>query len=124
MKGKAVVLLSGGLDSATVLGIAQDEGYACHTLSFDYGQRHRAELLAAQPARAAVALLRVAGPAIVAVLVVAGSAVAWLAAITLAAIALRLAAIALTLIALALICWPAGIALPGVAAIAAVILSA
>lgn len=44
---KAVVLLSGGLDSATVLAMAQAEGYLCHTLSFDYGQRHRAELQAA-----------------------------------------------------------------------------
>jgi 7-cyano-7-deazaguanine synthase len=43
----AVVLLSGGLDSATVLAIARAEGYACHALSLDYGQRHRAELLAA-----------------------------------------------------------------------------
>ncbi len=45
---KAIVLLSGGLDSATVLAIAQAEGYECHTMSFDYGQRHRAELLAAE----------------------------------------------------------------------------
>ena len=44
----AVVLLSGGLDSATTLAIASSEGYACHCLSLDYGQRHRAELLAAQ----------------------------------------------------------------------------
>ena len=44
----AVVLLSGGLDSATVLAIAREAGYACHTLSMDYGQRHRAELAAAQ----------------------------------------------------------------------------
>lgn len=43
----AVVLLSGGLDSATVLAIAVSEGYRCHTLSIDYGQRHRAELDAA-----------------------------------------------------------------------------
>jgi 7-cyano-7-deazaguanine synthase len=43
----AVVLLSGGLDSATVLAIARAEGYVCHALSFDYGQRHRAELDAA-----------------------------------------------------------------------------
>lgn len=44
---KAVVLLSGGLDSATVLAIAKGEGYRCHALSFDYGQRHGAELAAA-----------------------------------------------------------------------------
>ncbi len=50
----AVVLLSGGLDSATVLAIARSEGYACHCLSLDYGQRHRAELDAA--ARVAAAL--------------------------------------------------------------------
>jgi 7-cyano-7-deazaguanine synthase len=43
-----VVLLSGGLDSATVLAIARAEGYACHALSLDYGQRHRAELAAAR----------------------------------------------------------------------------
>ena len=44
---KAVVLLSGGLDSATVLALALREGYACHALSVDYGQRHRVELEAA-----------------------------------------------------------------------------
>lgn len=44
---KAVILLSGGLDSATVLSIATAQGYECHTLSFDYGQRHRIELNAA-----------------------------------------------------------------------------
>lgn len=40
----AVVLLSGGLDSTTVLAIAREAGYACHTIAFDYGQRHRNEL--------------------------------------------------------------------------------
>jgi 7-cyano-7-deazaguanine synthase len=44
---RAVVLLSGGLDSATTLAIARSEGYACHALSIDYGQRHAAELEAA-----------------------------------------------------------------------------
>ena len=41
------MLLSGGLDSATVLALAREQGLACYTLSFDYGQRHRAELEAA-----------------------------------------------------------------------------
>jgi 7-cyano-7-deazaguanine synthase len=45
---KAVVLLSGGLDSATVLAIARDAGYHCHALAVDYGQRHRSELQAAR----------------------------------------------------------------------------
>lgn len=45
---KAVILLSGGLDSATVVAMARAEGYACYTMSFDYGQRHRAELQAAE----------------------------------------------------------------------------
>jgi 7-cyano-7-deazaguanine synthase len=44
---KAVILVSGGLDSTTVIAIAKAQGYECYTLSFDYGQRHRAELIAA-----------------------------------------------------------------------------
>lgn len=44
----AVVMLSGGLDSATVLAIAHNEGYRCHCLSIDYGQRSRSELDAAR----------------------------------------------------------------------------
>ncbi|AIR89847.1 7-cyano-7-deazaguanine synthase QueC [Pseudomonas cremoricolorata] len=44
---RAVILLSGGLDSATVVAMAQAQGYSCYTMSFDYGQRHRAELNAA-----------------------------------------------------------------------------
>jgi 7-cyano-7-deazaguanine synthase len=44
---RAVVLLSGGLDSATCLAIARSAGFACHCLSVDYGQRHAAELVAA-----------------------------------------------------------------------------
>ena len=44
----AVVSLSGGLDSATCLAMALSQGYECHTVAFDYGQRTRAELLASQ----------------------------------------------------------------------------
>ncbi len=47
-KDKAVVLLSGGLDSATVMAISRDQGYEIYALSFDYGQRHRFELDAAR----------------------------------------------------------------------------
>ncbi len=54
MKPRAVVLLSGGLDSATTLAIARAAGHDCHCLSIDYGQRHRSELDAA--ARVAQAL--------------------------------------------------------------------
>ena len=48
MSQKAVVLVSGGLDSATAIAIARSEGFSCHALSFDYGQRHRRELKAAR----------------------------------------------------------------------------
>lgn len=48
MKEKAIVLLSGGLDSATCLAIARSQGFDCYCLSFDYGQRHSAELQAAE----------------------------------------------------------------------------
>jgi 7-cyano-7-deazaguanine synthase len=54
MPGKAICLLSGGLDSSTCLALARREGYECCALSFDYGQRHRIELEAA--ARVARAL--------------------------------------------------------------------
>lgn len=47
-KKRAVVLVSGGLDSATVLAMAKAEGYDCYAMAFDYGQRHRAELTAAR----------------------------------------------------------------------------
>lgn len=56
MGERAVILVSGGLDSTTVLAMAQAQGYACYTLSFDYGQRHRAELIAAQRVSDAMAV--------------------------------------------------------------------
>jgi 7-cyano-7-deazaguanine synthase len=55
---KAVVLLSGGLDSATALAIARSEGYECYTLAFDYGQRHRFELERARAQSARFGALR------------------------------------------------------------------
>ena len=51
---RAVVLLSGGLDSATALAIARARGDECYTVAFDYGQRHRAELTAARRVSAAL----------------------------------------------------------------------
>lgn len=51
---RAVVLLSGGLDSTTTLAIAKAQGFAVHALTFQYGQRHEAELLAAQRVAAAL----------------------------------------------------------------------
>ena len=51
---RSVVLLSGGLDSATALAIARKRGEECYTLAFDYGQRHRAELVAARGISAAL----------------------------------------------------------------------
>ena len=47
MTKKAVILVSGGLDSSTVLAMAKQQDFDCYTLSFDYGQRHRSELFAA-----------------------------------------------------------------------------
>jgi len=51
---RAVVLVSGGVDSATALAMARDAGFVCHALSFDYGQRHRLELEAARKVAAAL----------------------------------------------------------------------
>lgn len=54
MAPRAVVLLSGGLDSTTALAVARAEGYACHALSFEYGQRHARELASARRVAAAL----------------------------------------------------------------------
>lgn len=48
MQKKAIVLISGGIDSATCLALAKSQGFDCYALSFDYGQRHHIELAAAQ----------------------------------------------------------------------------
>ncbi|TFH69037.1 7-cyano-7-deazaguanine synthase QueC [Gammaproteobacteria bacterium LSUCC0057] len=57
-KANAVVLLSGGLDSATVLATAQQRGFNCYSVAFDYGQRHRSELHAAANIAAAAGVVR------------------------------------------------------------------
>jgi 7-cyano-7-deazaguanine synthase len=54
---KAIVLLSGGLDSATTLAIAKDEGFDCFALTFSYGQRHSVEIRSATRVAAALAIL-------------------------------------------------------------------
>src|SRR5579883_1572193 len=54
----AVVLLSGGLDSATALAVARREGFRCHALTIDYGQRHAVELEAARRVAAALGAVR------------------------------------------------------------------
>jgi 7-cyano-7-deazaguanine synthase len=54
MPARAVVLLSGGLDSATTLAVAREEGYECFALSFDYGQRHARELESAKQVAASL----------------------------------------------------------------------
>jgi 7-cyano-7-deazaguanine synthase len=57
-ESKAVVLLSGGLDSATVLAMARDLGFICHALTIDYGQRHEAEVQAARRVASALGAAR------------------------------------------------------------------
>jgi 7-cyano-7-deazaguanine synthase len=55
---RAVCLVSGGLDSATCLALARRDGFACHALTFDYGQRHRAELDAAAKVAASLGAVK------------------------------------------------------------------
>ena len=57
LQKKAIILLSGGLDSITVLAQAIQQSYACYALSFDYGQKHNAELVAASKIAAHYAVL-------------------------------------------------------------------
>jgi len=58
MPARAVVLLSGGLDSATTLAVAREEGYECFALSFDYGQRHARELESAKQVAASLGAVK------------------------------------------------------------------
>ncbi len=58
MPARAVVLLSGGLDSATALAVAREEGYECFALSFDYGQRHARELESAKQVAASLGAVK------------------------------------------------------------------
>jgi 7-cyano-7-deazaguanine synthase len=58
MPARAVVLLSGGLDSATTLAVARAEGYECFALSFDYGQRHARELESAKQVAASLGAVK------------------------------------------------------------------
>ena len=58
MSGRAVCLLSGGLDSSTCLALARRDGFDCYALSFDYGQRHRIELEAAERIAASLGAAR------------------------------------------------------------------
>ena len=58
MPARAVILLSGGLDSATTLAVAREEGYECFALSFDYGQRHTRELESAKQVAASLGAVK------------------------------------------------------------------
>ena len=65
MSKPAIILLSGGLDSATVLAMALGDGYDCYCLSFSYGQKHNAELEYAERLAKSMKLFRTAATATV-----------------------------------------------------------